>query len=228
MLTEQRNITKRSLLNKTSVKHISTNEEFTAELVRIIKSRSKRAIGRLFWREYYKQQKLLMVELNKDTEVAITVNSKSDNSSHDDSSRKELLWEKREEVIIEEWRQKCIKNSQSHGVKGKVMKKRYTLCSIPAILIPVVTSGLSNVLQPYPLVVSGTMIVTSLFTGVNAFFNFGSKTEQHFQYEASYMVLANEIQKELCKPKALRTACDVYLERVMNQMNQLDKSAPVL
>ena len=160
-------------------------------------------------------------------EVKLQINSRSD-SSRDDPSRKELLWEKREESVLEEWRLRLEKNSEAHGRMGKVMKKRYTLFTIPAILIPVVTSSLSNILQPYPLATSGAMLFTSIFTGVNGFFNFGSKTEQHFNHEAMYRILANEIQKELCKPKSQRVACDVYMEKIMSKMNELDKSAPVL
>jgi hypothetical protein len=160
-------------------------------------------------------------------EVHLKVSSRSD-SSTDDPNRKELLWEKREEAILEEWRQRMLNNSTAHGKKGRVMKTRYVVCTVPAIIIPVVASGLSNVMQPYPLATAGTMLTTSILAGINGFFNFGSKTERHFQFEAAYMVLANEVQKEMCKPKAMRPPCDVYLQKIMSKMNELDASAPVV
>ena len=158
-------------------------------------------------------------------EIRLKVNSRS---SNDDPDRKELLWEKREEVILEEWRQRMVVNSDKHEKMGKKMKRRYQVCTLPAIIIPVVASSLSNILQPYPLATAGTMLLTSIFTGINGFFNFGSKTEQHFHYQAAYTQLANEVQKEMCKPKALRPPCDVYLQKIMSKMNELDANAPVL
>lgn len=108
------------------------------------------------------------------------------------------------------------------------MKRRYTMVSLPAILIPVVTSSLSNVLQPYPLAMSGAMLVTSVFAGINGFFNYGAKTQQHFEYEYNYSKLANEIDKEMSKKKMDRQACDLYFQIVLSEMNRLDSSAPVL
>jgi hypothetical protein len=163
----------------------------------------------------------------QEEEIQLKISSRSEDS-HDDPNRKELLWEKREEDIMEEWRQRMLNNSTAHGKKGRVMKTRYAACTVPAIIIPVVASGLSNILQPYPLATACSMLATSILTGINGFFNFGSKTERHFHFEAAYMVLANEVQKEMCKPKAMRPPCDVYLQKIMSKMNELDASAPVL
>ena len=160
-------------------------------------------------------------------QVALKINSKSD-TSEDDFNRKELLWERREEALILSWCEKLKESSIAHGKMGKVMKNRYTMVSLPAIIIPVVASSLSTVLQPYPLAMTGAMLATSIFTGINGFFNYGKKEQQHFEYEASYMKLANEIEKELSKPKRHRIACDLYLQVILSEMNRLNSSAPVL
>jgi hypothetical protein len=159
-------------------------------------------------------------------QVALNISSKS--SSEDDFNRKELLWERRGEDLISSWCEKLKKSSIAHGKMGKVMKNRYTMVSLPAVIIPVVASSLSTVLQPYPLAMTGLMLTTSIFTGINSFFNYGKKEQKHFEYEASYQKLANEIEKELSKPKKHRTACDLYLQIILSEMNRLDGSAPVL
>ena len=154
-------------------------------------------------------------------------NSKSD-ISEDDPNRREVLWSGRQQDLILAWGKRLKQNSISHGRMGKIMKRRYTMVSLPAILIPVVASSLSNVLQPYPLAMSGAMLVTSIFTGINGFFNYGAKTQLYFEYEYNYSKLANEIDKELSKKKMDRQACDLYLQIVLSEMNRLDSSAPVL
>ena len=106
--------------------------------------------------------------------VSLKISSKSD-TSEDDFNRKELLWERREEELILGWCKRLKSSSIAHGKMGKVMKQRYTMVSLPAILIPVVASSLSTVLQPYPLAMTGAMLATSIFTGINGFFNYGKK-----------------------------------------------------
>ena len=163
----------------------------------------------------------------QDEDVLLKINSKSD-ISEDDPNRREVLWSGRQQDLILAWGKRLKQNSIAHGKMGKIMKRRYTMVSLPAILIPVVASSLSNVLQPYPLAMSGAMLVTSIFTGINGFFNYGAKTQQHFEYEYNYSKLANEIDKELSKKKMDRQACDLYLQIVLSEMNRLDSSAPVL
>ena len=168
-------------------------------------------------------QRIKTMDFQED--VKVKINSKSE-SSHDNDSRKELLWEKREEVVLFEWQARLVENSIKHGKKGKKTKRLYNMITVPSIIIPLIGSGLSNILQPFPIATSSTLILTSILVGVNGFFNFGAKTEKHLQYEASYMKLSNEIQKELCKPKSARVACDLYMQIIMSEMNKLDENAP--
>ena len=160
-------------------------------------------------------------------QVALKINSKSD-ISEDDPNRREVLWTDRQQNLILDWGKKMKSNSAAHGRMAKIMKTRYTMVSLPAILIPVVASSLSTVLQPYPLAMSGAMLVTSVFTGINGFFNYGAKTQQYFEYEYNYNKLANEIDKELSKKKMDRQACDLYMQLILSEMNRLDSSAPVI
>jgi uncharacterized protein YueI len=163
-----------------------------------------------------------------DSDTLIDLKYEKSDSSKDDPARKELLWERREEQLLLGWCKKLKFNSLAHGVKAKRTKHYYNMVSLPAILIPVVASSLSTVLQPYPLAMSGAMLVTSVFTGINGFFNLGAKTQLHFEFEYAYNKLANEIDKELCKPKRHRTACDLYMQIVLSEMDRLDASAPAL
>lgn len=154
-------------------------------------------------------------------------NSKSD-ISEDDPNRREVLWTERQQNLILDWSKKMKIASVAHGKMGKIMKRRYTMVSLPAILIPLVASSLSTVLQPYPIAMTGAMLTTSIFTGISGFFNYGKLTQMHFEYEYNYNKLANEIDTEMSKKKRDRIACDLYLQIVLSEMNRLDSSAPVL
>lgn len=169
-----------------------------------------------------------MTEIYPDVTLKIEKESSSKNSSMDDANRKELLWEHREENVINEWRETMISNSKKHNSKAKRMKNIYRVLMIMSIVFPALLSFLNNFINTIPILVQSMLLTSSIVSGLNGFLNLGARTEKHFQYEASYMKLSNEIRKELCKPKRHRIACDVYLQVIMSDMNTLDRSAPDL
>ena len=155
-------------------------------------------------------------------------NSETSSTSHDDLYRKELLWEKREEKIFIKWLENCRIKSKKHDTKTKICKLKYGICSIPAITIPIIVSGLSSSISCDSTENSILMMITALFTCMNTFFNYGKRQEKHEQYTNKYFELANEIESELSKPKRHRIACDVYMEKIKQKYNNLHATEPNL
>ena len=162
--------------------------------------------------------------MTNDIKVEITPPS---SSSSDDVNRKELLWESREEELLQKWMDEMIINSKKQGIKARKTKKLYALLGVPATLLPIVLSGLSS-LDIDPLTNSLLMIATGSLIGISTFFNLGKKFAQHFEYEHKYDELARELQKELRKPKRHRIACDVYMEKIYMNYNGLNARAPAV
>ena len=149
-------------------------------------------------------------------------------SSKDNNFRKELLWEKREETTIREWCKEMKIQSGKHYKAGKKFKKIHELIMFPSIIIPVICSGLSPILQPYIYVSTGLMLSIGILNGISGFLNPSSKKEKHLSFEGLYNELVLDIEKELCKPKSMRIACDVYLEKISLKKTNLDLTAPLL
>ena len=154
--------------------------------------------------------------------------SSSTGTSVDSINRKELLWETREEAVVEKWKKHCSKQSQLHGVKARQIKQQYKCLSIPAILIPVGMSSFSSYLLTHPIVTSACLMTVSIFTGLNGFLNLGARTQAHFNSEGLYGDLALGIETEMCRPKRYRLACDVFLERTRSAISKLDLNSPNL
>ena len=161
-----------------------------------------------------------------DDDIKIDLTPPSSNSK-DDESRKELLWESREEDLLKMWMEEMKINSLKQGKKARETKKLYALFGVPATLVPIVLSGLSS-LEIDPLVNSLLMIMTGSLIGISTFFNLGKKFAQHFEYEHKYDELARELEKELKKPKRHRIACDVYMEKIYMTYNGLNARAPAI
>lgn len=148
--------------------------------------------------------------------------------SQDDNQRKELLWENREEELLEHWKTEMYNNSKLHRKSGKKLKRLYAIFGVPATLIPIIMSGLTTQLKEYPLVQSLLMIIAGALVGVSTFFNLGKRFAQHFEYEHKYDELARELEKELRKPKRHRLACDVYMEKIYMKYSGLNARAPMI
>jgi hypothetical protein len=149
-------------------------------------------------------------------------------SSSDNSDRKELLWESRQEQLLKQWCSDCKTRGAQHDAQGKRNKRKFAIFGIPSVLMPIVLGGVSGVVQYNSLIYSLGMMSSGLFSGVNLFFNFSKKTQLHFEYSNKFNELSTEIETELCKPRRHRIACDVYLERTRMSFNYLCCQAPNL
>jgi hypothetical protein len=161
-------------------------------------------------------------------DIKVDITPPSTTGSRDDDNRKELLWELREEELLEKWKDEMYDNSKLHRNSGKKYKNLYAIFGVPATLIPIIMSGLTAPLEDYPLTQSLLMITTGTLVGISTFFNLGKRFAKHFEYENRYDELAREIEKELKKPKRHRLACDVYMERVYLKYSGLNACAPVI
>ena len=165
-----------------------------------------------------------MTELNE--VVVDKVIREAHSESSDNSKREELLWESREEELINKWKADCHDKSKCHNVKGKKFKKLHALFSVPAMLVPIMTGSF----QPYMngLTMTSLMFLSGILSGVTTFFSFAKKQEQHLLYENLYGKLANEISSEMIKPRRNRIAADVYIQKILSEYNELGGSAPLL
>ena len=169
------------------------------------------------------------MELVKEVIIPITDEDKPRSlSSKDDSSRKELLWELREEELMLKWKEEMKTQANLHRKKGRQIKKLYAVFGLPASLIPIILSGLSEQFENHMLAYNLLMIFSGTLVGISTFFNLGKRFTQHFQYEHRYLELALDIEKEIRKPKRFRQPCDVYMEAVYLKYCNLNGQAPLV
>jgi hypothetical protein len=148
--------------------------------------------------------------------------------SIDDESRKILPWSKYEEQLLKKWGSDCRHRSGNHDSKGASNKIKYATFGIPTILIPIILGGFSSVFPCHSLVYGVAMMCSGAISAVNMFFNFGRKSEVHYNFACMYFELSNEIESELIKPKKFRMSCSVYVEKIKHKYNNLLKQAPAL
>lgn len=185
-----------------------------------------------FIEEYPQDENVSLHPINElhSTNAKINVMIDEDNSlsSKDDTTRREVMWDSKNENVIKKWIEEMREQANKHYKAGKKQKRLHEWITVPSILIPVIASGLTPILQPYPYISTGLMLTVGILTGINGFYNFASKKEKHLSYEGLYSTLIIDIEKELSKHKRDRLAVDVYLENISMKKINLDLSAPLI
>jgi hypothetical protein len=164
---------------------------------------------------------LAMIEQNP-----LKLDSTDSSQSYDDPMRKELLWERREEILIYNWSADASLRSSKHDMLAKKNKILYGAMTVPSIIIPIMLGGFTSIIPPQSIVYAICMMFSGVLVGVAAFFNFGKKEQLHHEYAGKFFELTTEISSELSKPKCHRPACDVYLEKIKNKYQSLVTMSP--
>ncbi len=102
--------------------------------------------------------------------------------------------------FIVDIRNKCDEASENHEKAGNDARRRYIRFALPGSILPLITAPIVSLFKDsYWSVYLATisLILTGVFNGVNSFFNYGSKSEQHHSYSAKYSDISTDIREVL-------------------------------
>ena len=153
--------------------------------------------------------------------------SNESSSNNDNSQRCEVMWEERQETLLEIWKNQINSNCITHGTKAKWNKRLYYIFAIPGVVIPVTLGLLQPHVGPeYDLMLTFFLIASTVCSGISSLFNFGKMQQEHNTLQSSYKDLNEEINYIISLKKADRTAADVTMTRIRMRMSHLDEIAP--
>jgi hypothetical protein len=162
-------------------------------------------------------------------EVNENIKEMSDSLSLDDSNRKEMLWDERNENFLKDIQRKAIEQANNQLKKAKHKRYLYIFFSIPCIVIPLLLSILNNVVIDKNIMLyvnTISLVINVICSSINTFMNYGKMIEQHCLFKNKFNELYINIQSELMKPKKNRAACDMYIEGIKSQFNSLCNYSP--
>ena len=147
-------------------------------------------------------------------------------SSQDDPDRREMLWRSRAEELVLRTQVDANEAAATHGKAARKARLMYQSLGLPTVLIPLAGSVAAQFLPE--AAVTTMMVASGLCAGVNAFLDYGAKSQRHFEYNARWMELASSIEFEMAKGRADRCAADVFLERLRNRTAALRAAEPAV
>ena len=119
--------------------------------------------------------------------------------------------------------------AEAHEAAGHRAKKRHSWCAFPAMLIPSVSAPIVGVCRDddwSSYFAVSSLVLTAAFNGFSTFFNFGEKSQKHFNFAGRYSDIVTDIQECLCKVKSKRVPGQVALRTFKMQYDSLALSAP--
>lgn len=126
----------------------------------------------------------------------------------------------------------CKVKSSQHEQTGYSFKQKNTIWGLSLVLVPVIMSPVSLLLESSvpaaKYVNAGAFLVTGLIGGVYSFFKFDEKMTNHFNFSARYSDVASDVELELIKGREFRTQLDVFATRIHMIVNNLSNTEPVL
>jgi len=74
--------------------------------------------------------------------------------------------------------------------------------------------------------VTVAMVCAAMCGAANTYLNFGAKASHHNEFHARWLELASTIDFEVCRPRADRAACDLFLEKIQGRATALRAAEP--
>ena len=157
-------------------------------------------------------------------EIKLKIHSESS----EDISREEMRWNSKNSDLLLQWSETCCNSSAAHKKKAGKFKTMFSVFGLPAVLIPLTIGILQPYMKNYDLLISLLMVLSSCFSAVTTFFDFGRKRSKHLDAETKYGELYLKIQTILAIPKRNRNAADVTITECLFTLNGINGSSPPL
>ena len=169
----------------------------------------------------------IVVELNSGRETSPRRHRNS-MMSLDRLDRIETLWTDKNEELLKDWMNQSEKAAVKHVTKAKHFKAIYMSLGLLGAILPIVLSGITDILQEHQIILTTMLIISGVLNGVVSFINPSKKSELHFIAESKFAELVTKIKRDLSLKKSERPAADMYLENIMNLLNRFNSESPPL
>lgn len=141
--------------------------------------------------------------------------------------RYDISWSVDIENVIKGWHNKCLQYAETHHDRAIIQRRLFYFLGITSSIIPLILASLNDTLnEEFPILTLVFLIITGILNTITGFINPGKKAEAHLNFEALYNELAVEITSELVKPSIYRQNAHVFIQRIMDNYNNLNNRAP--
>jgi hypothetical protein len=146
--------------------------------------------------------------------------------------REEEKWGEGNEIYMHNIIKICKNRADQHEQAGYHFKGKNTHWGLPLVLVPVIMSPISVLIDEFTgvskYINAGAFLATGVLGGVVSFFKYGEKMSDHFHFSSRYADIVTDIEAELVKGREYRTQLDVFSTRTKMIVDSLANTEPTL
>jgi hypothetical protein len=148
-----------------------------------------------------------------------------------DIDRKDEKWGDRNESYTRYLINLCNNKLNQHNQAGYYFKKKNTRWGLSMVLLPVIMSPVSILVEKYPIntyVNATAFILTGILSATVNFYKYGEKMSNHFNYSSRFEDIKTDLEVELVKERPFRSAYDVFSTKIHMRIDSLLNGSPNL
>ena len=172
---------------------------------------------------------------NVSDNVNIVVNKRiSKSQSLHDRVRLEEPWTPRIEELFREMMEELKEKINNHDQAGYHFRKLDARWGYPSVLLAGVMVPISSLLDScdddliVKILNAAAYATIAMFAGTSQYFNYGKKSQKHFDISARYSDVMTDIRTELVKHAQYRISADTFLQKIQMKIDGLNSSAPII
>ena len=146
--------------------------------------------------------------------------------------REEEQWGKQNELYMNMMITVCKNRAAQHEQAGYYFKGKNTNWGLPLVLVPVIMSPISVLIDGFDdvskYINAVAFMTTGVLGGVVSFFKYGEKMSNHFNFSTRYSDIVTDIESELVKGRNYRMQLDVFSTRIKMMVDNLANTEPTL
>lgn len=130
------------------------------------------------------------------------------------------------ETYIKEILEKSKESSEHHKKKGIKCKTLRHIWGLPSVAIPIIIAAIENADYENKILISASLAVATISAAIDHLFNFGKRSEVHFQAMSKYDNLVTDCEEVLSIQRQFRRNPTTVVSQIKMAYDCINEHAP--
>lgn len=136
-------------------------------------------------------------------------------------------WTEELESYIRDILEKSKEASDWHKAKGIKCKTLRHIWGLPSVVIPIIVTAIENSDYKNKILISSSLAIATISAAIDHLFNFGKRSETHFQAMSKFDNLITDCEEVLSMQREFRRTPNTVITQIKMMYDNINEHAPV-
>lgn len=136
-------------------------------------------------------------------------------------------WTDELEAYVKDILDKSKEASDFHKKKGLKCKRLRHIWGLPSVIIPIVVTAIENSNYENKILISSSLAIATISAAIDHLFNFGKRSETHFQAMSKFDNLVTDCEEVLSMQRDYRRNPTTIITQIKMMYDSINEHAPV-